>query len=68
MSARELPNSNEGLHRHFLTIRCPNCEVRWLAPGVGHGETYVCKACGLSFVVRKPKNQIARHKARMTGT
>lgn len=53
MAAQELSNANEGLHQHFLTIRCPHCAVRWLAPGVGHGETYVCKACGLSFVIDK---------------
>lgn len=59
MSARELPNSNEGLHQHFLTIQCPHCEMRWLAPGMKHGETYVCKECGLSFciVIGKLKNQ-----------
>ena len=60
MSARELPNSNDGLHQHFLTIRCPNCEVRWLAPGMRQGETYLCKECGLSFVIGKPKNQASQ--------
>jgi predicted RNA-binding Zn-ribbon protein involved in translation (DUF1610 family) len=63
MSFRELSDSNEGLHHHFLTIQCPKCEVRWLAPGVRHGETYVCKECGLSFVVRKPENQSSQPSA-----
>lgn len=60
MSSRELSDSNKGLHHHFLTIQCPHCEVRWLAPGVKHGDTYVCKECCLSFVVRKPKKQTSK--------
>lgn len=68
MSARELLNSSEGLHRHFLTIRCPDCGVRWLAPGVRHGETYVCKACGLGFVVREQKNQLPQPQPRRSRT
>jgi hypothetical protein len=62
MSTRELQNSNEGLHQHFLTIQCPHCKVRWLAPGMKHGETYLCKECGLSFciVIGKLKNQTSQ--------
>lgn len=71
MSSQELLNSHDGLHKHFLTIQCPNCEIRWLAPGVQHGETYICKECGLSFIVRRPKESnikavIARHFSHIT--
>jgi len=59
MSSQELSNANEKLHYHFLTIQCPHCEVRWLAPGVRHGDTYVCKECGLGFMVAKPATEKA---------
>ena len=70
MSARELSNSNEGLHQHFLTIQCPHCEVRWLAPGMRHGETYLCKECGLSFsiVIGRLKNQTSKTSAGISQT
>lgn len=60
MSDRELPNSNDGLHQHFPTIRCPHCKVRWLAPGMRRGEVHLCKECGLSFVIGKPKDQTSQ--------
>jgi uncharacterized Zn finger protein len=66
MSSQELSDSHEGMHKHFLTIQCPRCEVRWLAPGVKQGETYACKECGLSFVVRKPKNQTSESSVKIS--
>ena len=54
-------NSNKSLH--LLTILCPDCEVRWLAPGVRHGENYLCKECGTSFIVSKPNRRTSRQPA-----
>ena len=68
MSSEELPNSNEGLHEHFLTIQCPHCEVRLLAPGMRPGETYLCKECGLSFVIGNIKNQYQRNPVMISQT
>lgn len=53
MSSQELSKSDENLRPNFPTIQCPDCGVRWLAPGVRHGEVYACKECGLTFVVNK---------------
>lgn len=29
-----------------LAVRCPGCSQAWLAPGLGGGDSYACKACG----------------------
>lgn len=33
-----------------LTVRCPDCQQAWLAPGLSGGDKYVCKNCGAAFV------------------
>jgi hypothetical protein len=38
----------------------------WLAPGVGHGDTYVCKECGLSFVVNKTASHASQLHAEIS--
>lgn len=57
----QVPFSSSALH--LLTIKCPDCMMMWFAPGVGHGDTYVCKECGLSFVVCNPPNQSSQPSA-----
>lgn len=61
MTPRGLLNSNE--HLQLLTVQCPNCEVKWLAPGVKHGNTYACQECGRSFVVSKSKKETSQPSA-----
>ena len=34
------------------TTTCPNCQMVWLAPGLQDGDTYECRKCEISFVVR----------------
>ena len=38
-----------------LTVRCPDCQQAWLAPGLSAGDKYVCKNCGAAFVNTEPK-------------
>lgn len=45
--------------RHLSTTTCPNCMMVWLAPGLQDGDTYECKICRRSFVVRRPKEKIS---------
>ena len=33
-----------------LTVRCPDCQQVWLAPGLSDGDKYACKSCGAVFV------------------
>ena len=33
-----------------LTVRCPDCQQAWLAPGLAAGDECVCKNCGAAFV------------------
>lgn len=43
----------------FRTIRCPSCEMMWLAPGLMEGDTYMCRGCGVSFIVdRSAENEL----------
>jgi hypothetical protein len=36
---------------------CPTCTTTWLTPGLAEGDSYECKNCGSSFIVRKmPEN------------
>ena len=46
--------------KHLPTIVCPNCMMVWLAPGLEHGDTYECRSCRLSFVVRRPNEEISK--------
>lgn len=36
-----------------LTVRCPDCQQVWLAPGLASGDRYACKACGAVFVKKE---------------
>ena len=37
-------------------VRCVDCESAWLAPGLRHGDTYICKECGRRLVIdRQPR-------------
>lgn len=56
MSSQGLQGKNE--HIQLLTVWCPSCENLWLAPGLGHGDTYACKVCGLKLVVSKTANRL----------
>lgn len=38
--------------KQLPTVTCPNCMMVWLAPGVSQGDSYECRSCHLSFVVR----------------
>jgi DNA-directed RNA polymerase subunit RPC12/RpoP len=64
MTSRGNRISNESLN--LLTVECPYCEARWLAPGMSNSDTYVCKECGLTFVVRKPEHQASQPPARIS--
>ena len=33
-----------------LTVKCPDCQQVWLAPGLASGDKYGCKECGAVFV------------------
>lgn len=59
MDSQEALNSNQRLH--FQTIRCPNCKLIWLAPGVIDGDIYVCRQCSFSFVVSKSADNPLQH-------
>jgi DNA-directed RNA polymerase subunit RPC12/RpoP len=39
-----------------LTVRCPDCQQVWLAPGLSNGDKYVCKNCGAAFVNTEPED------------
>jgi primosomal protein N' len=50
MESQELLQLNGRSHLPITT--CPNCMSVWLAPGLKDGDTYECRSCLLSFVVR----------------
>lgn len=55
MQSQDSLSSNRSMH--LPTIRCPNCRLIWLAPGLAQGDTYECKSCHLSFIVCEPSGE-----------
>jgi hypothetical protein len=48
---QEPADSNQGVY--LPTIKCPNCQLVWLAPGMIMGDAYECKSCEFRFVVEE---------------
>lgn len=62
MESQDSLNSNRAMH--LPTTRCPNCMMIWIAPGLAQGDTYVCKRCGLTFIVCEPSEETLQSSAK----
>jgi uncharacterized paraquat-inducible protein A len=49
-------------HANLPLTTCPQCGMSWLTPGLSHGDTYECKNCRFSFVVRQAPKEISPAK------
>jgi hypothetical protein len=65
MESQDSINSSSVIH--LLTIRCPNCDMIWLAPGLIEGDAYVCRDCGVSFIVDRSSNKATDRSDKVIG-